>query len=929
MSTRQEIAKSVYRDYEIDGDPSSGPHSPVMSEIRAYEARKNAAIDRALVAQVGSTIAVESRTISTPPERPTVGDHYIVGPSPAGAWTGKANQIATATESGWDFVIPANVCAVLVLDEFEIYGWNTLDTAWEAITSGPLTRKTLAELNSIAGVPANIEAHVRADVIAKTVSRARASNVATLVFAGYHGQKVGDQVNLRFIGGVGYNGRVTVASAPDAMTITYTSVDADESTTTDLGGQIDRNGVYRSNGGDLPPWEFVSDLDVDILRAQIAATASMKQTSLDQWRIHEMGDETARESGAYITTDDVSYVSSSLTANDDVAVPSIAVCDHDWRQLPRGDRAQRFRLEKGVTRAVDSISGSDANAGTLYAPKQTLAAVGASLGAGDVLGLYRGGSWREKLPTKNLYTPPGVEVQDIAFGSANALPKVSAFDPVPDGAWVNNGDGTYSYSWTPSDTLVDNGYDEVFAIRRDKMIAASKPISCEERLTKVATAASCVATADTYYTSCAGGTWTIRIHPLDGAAPGTRYTYEVIARYNNADWTNYSRDGVMQGLHLSGACMGYGMIQGPGNFVGDRLILTHGNSHSAVIQGGIIQRTLFYGKGNATHVPIVFYAANATGRRGVFRDSYVIGAVASGFLTHNSGGDAQAWEYARIENVAFVGGGRQANGALVGAGFAGYNVKKILFRRLFVKGYATGGAPDPTPSVNTEVTDCIFLQVGYQRSANLYRGNISYHENLANPTSASSRGVRCMEIAAFHAVEKNIFHARYVDQGNGVADSTAQVLTGTNGAPIPNNVVFSKNIIIFGAGLVHCYVVNGLTRGFSHVAIDYNVYIHVSGMIQAYGTQFTQPYPQTFAEYLAQNGGLDAHSLYIDLRDDPRGAKAVFMNPDNGDFRFAQTAVAKQVADYCIANSVGPAQVISHWPSIPSADDIALMIQSL
>ena len=44
--------------------------------------------------------------VNTPPGSPTLSDCYIVGSSPTGAWSGKANYIAQAIDGGWYFVAP-------------------------------------------------------------------------------------------------------------------------------------------------------------------------------------------------------------------------------------------------------------------------------------------------------------------------------------------------------------------------------------------------------------------------------------------------------------------------------------------------------------------------------------------------------------------------------------------------------------------------------------------------------------------------------------------------------------------------------------------------------------------------------------------------------------------------------------------------------
>jgi hypothetical protein len=81
MATRQETANAVYRDYEVDGVPTSGAHEPAKSEIRAYEALQNAAIDALLDATSPSYLGTWNATTNTPTITSSVGtagNYYIV-----------------------------------------------------------------------------------------------------------------------------------------------------------------------------------------------------------------------------------------------------------------------------------------------------------------------------------------------------------------------------------------------------------------------------------------------------------------------------------------------------------------------------------------------------------------------------------------------------------------------------------------------------------------------------------------------------------------------------------------------------------------------------------------------------------------------------------------------------------------------------------
>lgn len=66
---------------------------------------------------------------NTPPTLPNVGDRYLVGTSPTGAWSGKANNEATYTVLGWVFTAPVtgNVLNVNTYTS-GFYYWN--GSAW-------------------------------------------------------------------------------------------------------------------------------------------------------------------------------------------------------------------------------------------------------------------------------------------------------------------------------------------------------------------------------------------------------------------------------------------------------------------------------------------------------------------------------------------------------------------------------------------------------------------------------------------------------------------------------------------------------------------------------------------------------------------------------------------------------------------------------
>ena len=86
--------------------------------------------------------------------------------------------------------------------------------------------------------PFGISVRARKSSRCGTVSRARASNVATIVTDADHRLAVGEKVIVSGLGGVGYNGTWTVASVPNSTTFTYANTGSDEGTTGDTSGTV-------------------------------------------------------------------------------------------------------------------------------------------------------------------------------------------------------------------------------------------------------------------------------------------------------------------------------------------------------------------------------------------------------------------------------------------------------------------------------------------------------------------------------------------------------------------------------------------------------------------------------------------------------------------------------------------------------------------
>ena len=108
---------------------------------------------------------------------------------------------------------------------------------------------------------------------------------------------------------------------------------------------------------------------------------------------------------------------------------------------------------------------------------------------------------------------------------------------------------------------------------------------------------------------------------------------------------------------------------------------------------------------------------------------------------------------------------------------------------------------------------------------------------------------------------------------------------------------------------------------------DYNVYILLKGkkfqwIVTNPSTNNGSPFVSSFEEWQHQSGQ-DKHSLFFDLRTDPRGLKAIFSDPENGDYALANTLEARQVAALG-AGMIDPINCFIKKPTYEEAANIIL-----
>lgn len=140
-------------------------------------------------------MGVESRTLSQPPAAPQDGARFIIGPTPGGAWTGRANRVAAWQDGAWAFFQPRVGWLAWVNDEAIAVVWR--GTEWEALSAAASLNPTpLVGVNTTAdetdrlavASPSTLLTHEGAGHRLK-INKAASGETASLLFqAGYSGR---------------------------------------------------------------------------------------------------------------------------------------------------------------------------------------------------------------------------------------------------------------------------------------------------------------------------------------------------------------------------------------------------------------------------------------------------------------------------------------------------------------------------------------------------------------------------------------------------------------------------------------------------------------------------------------------------------------------------------------------------------------------
>lgn len=614
------------------------------------------------------------------------------------------------------------------------------------------------------------------------------------------------------------------------------------------------------------------------------------------------------------------------------------------------DRAMHAADEMNITDAFDSVGGSDAASGLSYAPKQNLTA-GSALSPGDVVGLKNGAEWNQTLATMLGTTTQGLRVRGYSGGTMlSPFPILDCGLDITGYTWTSEGSGTFSTTFPCATNLLVTGklnYDYGSVVETTLADAAEKPIGSQQILDAkniITTGSPPITAADqtvaiNQVKAAAGtslvvftpgaSTAKVYIHTRDGVAPdvSTTYSYKVTNLNSAMDWVQgNTRQSYVSNVEFRMGGKGLGIVCGSNRSMFDGIIAIHGYKHTLHIEAGECRNFLAYNKAaNNSTTPNTcncYISPNADGLSWRWENGAIYDSI-SPLYSHSAAG---SYDKGEVRYVWFIATPRDANGSLqIGDPASSAQVIETMEEWCYTQGYSKAGRSSTGPeNISAVYRNNLLLGIGWFSTRKTTEQNLVKVVNISGSAGAD-RGMRMVDTGFDHVTRNNLVYATNEQTVTGDANVNDYRCTVINirAGPTLVAVDISRNIFLVDTPLTTLAngtsIVTETAAGMTWTS-DYNVFIFCNkGPISS--AKFGAGTKTTIADYLAFFPGHDANSLFIDLRDDPRGAKAVFIDPANGDFRWAQTEVAQQIRDYCILNGVGPDWTISHAPYVPTIDE--------
>ena len=550
-----------------------------------------------------------------------------------------------------------------------------------------------------------------------------------------------------------------------------------------------------------------------------------------------------------------------------------------------------------------SNTGNDANAGnSKQLPKKTIAGVAATVSGGAMpvqplkIGFKSGEVFNETFF-------PGFPVQVGTYfdnGSKNfaILNGTAVFDS----GWVRTPGTSNVYEQSiPVTGFTGYGinnvgsYSIVSVFEIDKALEQTSPFTARKVLKFFNALQTAEAVPGSFYEPVTVNANPIKvyIHTSDGTSPNnnSRFRYEVTVK-DRAINSTYQQNNRFERLWVRGYGAGNGMIPAGANSSFNRMILGPGAGiHHLGLRGATISNSLFLpGALNTDFYAVVFYDVEGYHRHNSISNSIFLD-IPYPLYAHNSyGSNFGALE---LNNVVAMGDTSELQSFIEIS-----STDSVVLNNVYTAGHKYGYGYGNAPYFSAK--NCNFID-----AVSGMAFSVENRTAVVNNCFVKTRGLQRsfgMVLGTYTnlVLANSVFHVKNYRNGP-VPDYTAGFV---DGAGLSNNrVSISQNIFIADTDPSGFTIAGNAANPYNPEAAnsrwDNNVYILLRGnnlfwRILKADTAGAVAVLVNFDEW-KQRTGNDTKSLFFDLRDDPRGLKAIFVDPDNGDYALANTPEANQV----------------------------------
>ncbi len=501
---------------------------------------------------------------------------------------------------------------------------------------------------------------------------------------------------------------------------------------------------------------------------------------------------------------------------------------------------------------------------------------------------------------------------------------------------VLNGSDEYNAGWT----LVENspnvfehaistagfsgepvgGYNYVFVVEIDKELEKTLPLTARKILAYEPSIEKVNAKPGTFYEPATiSDSIQVYVHTTDGQPPNlhAKFRYEVTVRNRAVNSYDYDNN-TFENLSVRGYGAGYGLLPGGYNSSYNKIIFGPGAAvHHLVLKSGKINNSLFLpGVRNIPNIALTFYNVEGFGKVNKVSNTIFL-AIPQAIYSHTSYGT----HYASVELNNVIG---FADTAIGGQFISTSDNDTLILNNVYTDKYSAG------------------LNVGHNNiSASVISINNSCFKDVVRGMAFGSNSIKAQINNTLIRSDKKDNVTAIAMQQNTTLVLTNSILhirnTGNQGIFLSrylssaDGVTATGNIFIADAneqddiqvGHYKPFDINGIVQD----KLNKNVYILVKGrnMVWDINNNSTSSVTNTtsFTEW-QRLSGQDLNSLFFDLRKDPRGLKAIFIDADNGNYELANTPEAHRIR----AINAGMTLPVTCFLKKPSYEEAADMIRS-